>query len=55
MPYPSSPSFLVSGTLFTGRNDKTIKGELVVLLKPTIIRDPSMAGDYPQPDGPGTQ
>jgi general secretion pathway protein D len=34
------------GTLFTGRDDKTIKGELVVLLKPTIIRDPSLAGDY---------
>ncbi|RLJ63744.1 pilus (MSHA type) biogenesis protein MshL [Sulfurisoma sediminicola] len=34
------------GTLFTGRNDKTVKGELVVLLKPTIIRDPSLAGDY---------
>jgi general secretion pathway protein D len=34
------------GTVFTGRSDKTIKGELVVLLKPTIIRDPSVAGDY---------
>jgi general secretion pathway protein D len=34
------------GTAFTGRSDKTIKGELVVLLKPTIIRDPSLAGDY---------
>ena len=34
------------GTLFTGRNDITIKGELVVLLKATIIRDPSIAGDY---------
>ena len=34
------------GTAFTGRNDKTVKGELVVLLKPTIIRDASIAGDY---------
>jgi MSHA type pilus biogenesis protein MshL len=34
------------GTLFTGRSDYSRKGELVVLLKPTIIRDPSVAGDY---------
>jgi MSHA biogenesis protein MshL len=34
------------GTAFTGRSDKTVKGELVVLLKPTIIRDSSLAGDY---------
>jgi len=34
------------GTFFTSRNDKTTKTELVIFLKPTIIRDPSVAGDY---------
>jgi len=34
------------GTLFTSRNDTTSKAELVIFLKPTIIRDPSINGDY---------
>jgi len=34
------------GTFFTSRNDKASKTELVIFLKPTIIRDPSVAGDY---------
>ncbi len=34
------------GTLFTSRNDVTKKTELVIFLKPTIIRDPSINGDY---------
>ena len=34
------------GTLFTSRNDITKKTELVIFLKPTIIRDPSINGDY---------
>jgi general secretion pathway protein D len=34
------------GTLFSSRNDVTNKTELVIFLKPTIIRDPSVNGDY---------
>ncbi len=34
------------GTLFTSRNDLKRKTELVILLRPIIIRDPSIAGDY---------
>jgi MSHA biogenesis protein MshL len=34
------------GVLFTSRKDVMKKTELVILLKPTIIRDPSVAGDY---------
>lgn len=34
------------GTLFTSRNDITKKTELVIFIKPTIIRDPSINGDY---------
>jgi general secretion pathway protein D len=34
------------GNLFTSRKDVTNKTELVILLKPTIIRDPSINGDY---------
>ena len=34
------------GTLFTSRNDVTKKTELVIFLKPTVIRDPSINGDY---------
>ena len=34
------------GTLFTSRKDVTIKKELVIFIKPTIIRDPSVDGDY---------
>lgn len=34
------------GTLFTSRKDVTKKTELVIFIKPTIIRDPSVNGDY---------
>jgi general secretion pathway protein D len=34
------------GMLFTSRNDITTKKELVIFIKPTIIRDPSIHGDY---------
>ena len=34
------------GTIFTSRNDVSTKKELVIFLKPTIIRDPSVNGDY---------
>lgn len=34
------------GTFFTQRNDAKTKHELVIFLKPTVIRDPSVAGDY---------
>ena len=34
------------GALFRNRNDSTVKTELVILLRPTVIRDPSIDGDY---------
>ncbi|MDP2793477.1 MAG: pilus (MSHA type) biogenesis protein MshL [Sulfurisoma sp.] len=34
------------GPLFTQRNDVATKTELVIFLKPTVIRDPSVAADY---------
>ena len=34
------------GALFTSRKDVMKKTELVILLRPTIIHDPSVAGDY---------
>lgn len=34
------------GELFTQRNDLARKTELVIFLRPTIVRDPSIAGDY---------
>lgn len=34
------------GNLFRNRNDTNTKTELVIFLKPTIIRDPSLEGDY---------
>ena len=36
----------VLGNFFSNRNDTTTKTELVIFLKPTIIRDPSINGDY---------
>ncbi len=36
----------VIGNFFSNRNDTTTKTELVIFLKPTIIRDPSINGDY---------
>jgi general secretion pathway protein D len=34
------------GNLFTHRNDTTTKTELVVFLRPTVVRDASIQGDY---------
>jgi general secretion pathway protein D len=34
------------GNFFRNRNDTNTKTELVIFLKPTIIRDPSINGDY---------
>ncbi len=34
------------GNFFRNRNDTSTKTELVIFLKPTIIRDPSIDGDY---------
>jgi len=34
------------GNLFTHRNDTTVKTELVVFLRPTIIKNASIQGDY---------
>lgn len=34
------------GELFTQRNDIAAKTELVIFIRPTVIRDPSLAGDY---------
>ena len=36
----------VLGNFFRNRNDTSTKTELVIFLKPTIIRDPSINGDY---------
>lgn len=36
----------IFGNLFTQRNETNRKTELVVFLRPVIIRDPSIAGDY---------
>ena len=43
---PGISKFPVLGALFNSHNDTTSKTELVILLKPTIIRDPSINGDY---------
>ncbi len=37
------PSF---GALFRQRKDTNTKTELVIFLRPTVIRDPSIDGDY---------
>lgn len=34
------------GEIFTQRNNATTKSELVIFLRPVIVRDPSIAGDY---------
>ncbi len=36
----------IVGNFFSNRNDTSTKTELVIFLKPTIIRDPSINGDY---------
>ncbi|MDO8412339.1 MAG: type II and III secretion system protein, partial [Gallionellaceae bacterium] len=34
------------GNLFKNRNDTTTKTELVIFLRPTVIKDASINGDY---------
>lgn len=34
------------GALFRYRNDKTVKSELVILIRPVIVNDASLDGDY---------
>lgn len=36
----------LAGELFTSRNNSAKKSELVIFLRPIVIRDPSLAGDY---------
>ena len=36
----------VAGELFTSRNNSARKSELVIFLRPVVIRDPSLGGDY---------
>jgi general secretion pathway protein D len=43
---PGISKFPVFGALYNSHNDSTRKTELVILLKPTVIRDPSINGDY---------
>ena len=43
---PGISKFPGLGVLFNSHKDTTTKTELVILLKPTIIRDPSINGDY---------
>ena len=43
---PGISRFPGLGTLFNSHKDETNKTELVILLKPTVIRDPSINGDY---------
>lgn len=45
------------GEIFTNRNNATRKSELVVFLRPVVIRDPSVNGDYEKLRGdlPGSQ
>jgi general secretion pathway protein D len=43
---PGISRFSALGALFNSHNDTTTKTELVILLKPTVIRDPSINGDY---------
>ena len=43
---PGISRFPGLGLLFNSHNDTAKKTELVILLKPTVIRDPSINGDY---------
>jgi MSHA biogenesis protein MshL len=43
---PGISRFPGLGLIFNSHNDKSKKTELVILLKPTVIRDPSINGDY---------
>ncbi|MDO8932099.1 MAG: pilus (MSHA type) biogenesis protein MshL, partial [Rhodocyclaceae bacterium] len=43
---PGLGSIPVIGNFFRNRNDANTKTELVIFLRPTVIRDPSINGDY---------
>ena len=43
---PAYRAIPLLGNLFTYRNDTNTKTELVVFLRPIVIRDPSLDGDY---------
>jgi len=43
---PGLSNVPIFGNLFVTRNDERIKTELVVFLRPVVIQDPSVTGDY---------
>ena len=43
---PGASRLPVVGELFRYRNDRKSKSELVIFLRPTVIRDPSLQGDF---------
>lgn len=43
---PGVSKIPILGNLFTYRNDTTTKTELVIFLRPTVVRDASIQGDY---------
>lgn len=43
---PGVSKIPILGNIFTHRNDTTTKTELVVFLRPTVVRDASIQGDY---------
>ncbi len=43
---PGASRLPVIGELFKYRNDRKSKSELVIFLRPTILRDPSLQGDF---------
>jgi general secretion pathway protein D len=44
--FPGIGDIPLLGEIFTTRNDATRKSELVVVLRPTVIRDASVGGDF---------
>lgn len=43
---PSVSSIPIFGNLFQNRNDNRVKTELVIFLRPVIVKDASLQGDY---------
>jgi general secretion pathway protein D len=43
---PGVSKIPILGNIFTHRNDTSTKTELVVFLRPTVVRDASIQGDY---------
>ncbi len=48
---PGIGAIPIFGELFTNRNNAAQKTELVVFIRPTVIRDPRISGDFSQPSG----